>query len=272
MALFGYLVYLFRVKGTCGDWTGGLADHSIENDGGSCKIPQPSICELGVRDGLLDFTRFVKSCPDKSMVFMKDQLPINLRNKKELKRIGFPRVENLPGKILTNEDEYRKYVNDLMVDMDDPEVSEDIKANIEYVIDISNSTESTLEINLKRNNTLAEIQKQKRQDIIAKEKEEGTYDNRIDKNVLILYIDNFSRAHFFRKMPLTAEWLEQFVDNEESEYTTYQFFKYHSVYYNTQYTNAAMYYGEVKNVNDTSQNVFDSFTNNGYVTGYFTDS
>ena len=91
-------------------------------------------------------------------------------------------------------------------------------------------------------------------------------------NVLILYFDNLSRAHFFRKLPKTAEWISKFVDNQQSQYSTFQYFRYHSAYYNTLYSNDGMYLGEVGPLNDTTQNVFDSYSQNGYITGFFKDS
>lgn len=91
-------------------------------------------------------------------------------------------------------------------------------------------------------------------------------------NVLILYFDNLSRAHFFRKLPKTAEWISEFVDNQQSQYSTFQYFRYHSAYYNTLYSNDGMYLGEVGPLNDTTQNVFDSYSQNGYITGFFKDS
>jgi len=73
-------------------------------------------------------------------------------------------------------------------------------------------------------------------------------------------------------MPKTAEWLGQFVDNPESDFDTYQYFRFHSVYYNTLFTNDAMYFGQVEDVDDVSQNAFTPYSENGYITGFFKDS
>lgn len=196
----------------------------------------------------------------------------DLKNKDDLKRIGFPRVENFPSDISINQTLYRPYIREHMIDMDDPTISDEVKNNIEYVIDISDSKHHKMELMVKPNATRAAEQKALHDSIIKKEKQAGTYANRVDKNMLIIYIDNLSRTHFMRKMPKTAEWLSQFVDNQESDYKTYQFFRYHSVYYNTLFSNDAMYFGEVEYVNDTSKNVFNSFSENGYITGFFKDS
>lgn len=91
------------------------------------------------------------------------------------------------------------YVRSKLVDIDDPELSEQDRSNIEFVVDISNPDHHKLEIDLKHNSTRAHEQKRLREEIIDKEKALGTYESRIDKNVLVLYIDNLSRAHSIEK-------------------------------------------------------------------------
>lgn len=195
-----------------------------------------------------------------------------LQNKTDLRIVGYPRTENYPDHIRANKTLYRPYLREHIIDMEDETIPKEVRDNIEFTVNISDPEEHVLNIELKPNKTRAEEQKKLREEIINKEKEDGTYDSRIDKNVLVLYIDNLSRTHFYRKMPKTAEWLSQFVDNPESDFTTYQYFRYHSVYYNTVFSNNALYYGEIEHVKDTSQNVFDSYSRNGYITGHFKDS
>lgn len=199
-------------------------------------------------------------------------LPVALQNKKDLKRVGFPRVEYFPADISVNQTLYRPYIREHLIDMDDPNISADVKNNIEYVVDISDPNNHKMQLTIHPNMTRAAEQQKLHEEIVAREKAAGTYANRIDKNMLIIYIDNISRTHFYRKLPKVSAWLSQFVDNEESDYTTYQYFRYHSVFYNTLYSNDAMYFGEIQDVDDTSKNVFDSYSKNGYVTGFFKDS
>jgi len=47
-------------------------------------------------------------------------------------------------------------------------------------------------------------------------------------NMLVLIIDSLSRAHFFRKMPKTANYFEKFF-NDQNKFSAYQFFRYHGV-------------------------------------------
>lgn len=206
------------------------------------------------------------------MTFLtSNQISKDIRSNPELKRVGYQRVEHIDPHIQAKHYMFRDYIHDNMIDMDDPNISQSVKDQIEYVIDISDPHHHKLEFSVKRNETRAQEQLKLRSEIIEKEKAQGVYDERIDKNVLFLYIDNISRANFERRLKKTAKWLEQFVDNEDSEYQTYQFFRYHSVFYNTEYTSAAMYYGQIKQVSNTSNNIFNSYSRNGYVTAFFQD-
>jgi hypothetical protein len=267
-----FLFYLIQIKGSWNKWEEGLAGHKIDNSGAQCKVPFPTLWELSIRNEWLDFSKFTNTWENTKTIVDRSVLPKNLSEKKNLYKIGFPRIENYPEEIKLNQYLFRDTVRENLIDMDDPDVSEKIKEKVEFVIDISDSDKHKLEISLKKNHTRAEEQKKLRKEIIDKEKREGIYERRIDKNMLVLYIDNLSRAHFMRKMPKTAEWLAQFVENEEEDIKTYQFFRYHTSYFNTLYANGGLYYGDVSHVEDTSTNVFNSYSENGYITGFFKDS
>ena len=277
LVIFGVILcfftfYEFRIKDSCGDWAKGLGNHRMVNDDNQCKMPIPTYCELDTRSGWLDFARFGSKCANKPMTLESSMLSADMQGRTGVSKIGFPRIEDYPDELKINQTAYKNYVQEHLIDMDDPTVPQSVKDNIEYVVDISDPYEHKLEFTFKPNATRSAEQKQLREQVVAQEKENGTYSNRLDKNVLILYMDNLSRAHFNRKMPKTAEWLGQYVDNQESEYATYQYFRFHPVFYNTLITNNAMYYGAVEQVEDTSTNVFDSFSENGYMTGFFKDS
>ena len=197
-------------------------------------------------------------------------MPDHLRNKTDLKTIGFQRAENYDITHRLGLDLLMSTVRDQVVDMDDPEVPQDIKDSIEFTVDMSNPHKHQLNVNLKKNETRAREQQILRQKILAKDKLEGKTD-RIDKNVFILYIDNLSRANFKRRLPKVTEWLSQFVDNDQNTLELFQFFRYHSVYFKTYINNNALWYGQFQNVHEAQENVFDEFSRNGYVTGMFKD-
>ena len=197
-------------------------------------------------------------------------MPDHLKNKTDLKTIGFQRAENYDITHRLGLDLLMSTVRDQVVDMDDPEVPQEIKDSIEFTVDMSNPHKHQLNVNLKKNEARAREQQILRQKILAKDKLEGKTD-RIDKNVFILYIDNLSRANFKRRLPKVTEWLSQFVDNDQNSLELFQFFRYHSVYYNTKKNNNALWFGQVGLVKEMSSNVFDEFSKSGYVTGFIKD-
>ena len=91
--------------------------------------------------------------------------------------------------------------------MDDPDVPQNVKDNIEFVLDVSNDNSHILHVDLKKNYTRSEEAKQLRSKILEEDKVNGNKE-RIDKDVLVFYIDNISRANFHRKLKKLSKWLD----------------------------------------------------------------
>ncbi|CAI2387870.1 unnamed protein product [Moneuplotes crassus] len=274
VTLFLWLTFYFtKIEGSCNGWEKGLGARSILNTDGYCPVPIPTKCELSIRDGALAIYKLGNTCDKRPNKFQFSKLPPSLQsNEKEYKKIGYPRVEDYATEVHINQNLFREHVFENYFYMEDPNVSEEVKNNTEFYIDMTNPDEHKIVMEVKPNATRAQEQKELYQTSRKQEEEMGTFKDRIDKNMLILYIDNLSRAHFYRKMPKTAAWLDQYVDNEENEYSAYQFFRYHGVYFNTQFSNSALWFGAVHEVENTSTNIFDSFQRHGYITGFFKDS
>ena len=96
--------------------------------------------------------------------------------------------------------------------MDDPDISQTVKDNIEFVIDLTNDNDHLLTVQLKKNEARAQEAKDIRQKVIEQDKLTNNTD-RIDKDVLIFYMDNISRVHFHRKMKKLDKWLNQYADD-----------------------------------------------------------
>ena len=153
--------------------------------------------------------------------------------------------------------------------MDDPDIPQKVKEDIEITVDLTNDEFHKVKIDLKRNNTRVEEVKKIREKVLNTDKEIGK--QRIDKDMLIIYMDNISRAHFHRKFKNLTYWLEENTNTENSEYNSYEYFRYHSKVTFTHPNCAAMYCGvDDAKYNDTN-NVFKYFSENGYITGYFAD-
>ena len=93
---------------------------------------------------------------------------------------------------------------------------------------------------------------------------------RIDANVFVFYIDHLSRAHFNRNFPKTIDYLSKFVRPNGQDAELFQFFRHHSVFYNSGFNNAAMYYDEIGKIKPDSEFIADYYSSNGYITGFFT--
>lgn len=154
--------------------------------------------------------------------------------------------------------------------MDDGNIPQDVKDNIEFKLNLTNQHRHLLDFELVRNDTRAMQQYKVRDEVLKRDVQQGNYE-RIDADVFVFYIDHLSRAHFNRNFPKTIEYLTKFVNpTGEQEAELFQFFRHHSVYYNSGFNNNAMYYGEIGWIKVDHEYVLDSFTKNGYITGLFT--
>ena len=262
-------LYFGRIRNSAKDWVNGLGGHKLTNDVDYCTVNIPTYSELHARRGFFDVNFFEPKCTDTKHAFKIDTLPDHLKSHNNIKLLGYPRMENYTHEQREDNVIHMKTVRQGVIDMDDPTIPKSIKDNIEFTVDISNPDKSVLNIHLVKNHTRAASQKKLRDKIITNDKHSNK--TRIDKNVLILYIDNLSRNNFLRKLPKTSKWLEQFVDSEENSLELFQYFRYNSVYDHTKYNNNAMYYGDIGYVKNTSDNVFEMYSKNGYVTGFFED-
>ena len=240
------------------------------NDGEHCTVPIPQYSELEARRGWFDFQSLAPQCEEIDFIYQHYTLPEHLRNKTDLKTLGFQRIENYSNAQRIDNNILMASVRNDVIDMDDPDVPQEIKDSIEFTLNMTDPLKNELNVTLKRNETRAQEQMKLRKKILAKDKAQGNKD-RIDKDVFILYIDNLSRANFKRKLPKVSKWLNQFVNSDDDDLELFQFFRYHSVFYNTINNNDALWYGQVGAVEDMSQNVFDEFGRNGYITGLFKD-
>ena len=268
---FILFMYIYRVRPSCTGWANGLKGSQLINDGKHCTVPIPDMCEYGIRNNILDFNRWGDTCDKTTNTFDITQVKTS-RDLDHVTKVGFPRTEDRAAYYGTSNIAYREWIRDNIIDMGDPKVSQETKDNIESTIDVSNPDNPILSTQIKPDQVRSEEQRLLRERVVQQEKIQGTYGSRIDKDVLILYIDNISRTHIYRQLPETIKFLESLYKNDDADASAYQFFRYHSSYFNTLRSNNGLWYGQVDTVDDTSSDVFDSFTQNGYMTGFFKDA
>lgn len=158
-----------------------------------------------------------------------------------------------------------------IIDMNDPSIPDEVKDNIEFTIDINDSESDSLNIHLKRNNTLAHERKVLREKILKQDKLTNNTE-RLDYNVLVFYIDNFSRANFRRKLPKLHAFFNKYGDGTDNDHLATMYFRYHGTATNTAKNNNALFLGiEEYTANTTENNVFRYFRDNGYVLGKIGD-
>ena len=261
-------IYYTRIKFSASNWEYGIGGKHLNNNGTRCTIPIPNFSNFNARDGIYDYNKHTPLCTDIDYKFNFSNLPENLKGKNNLKLLGYPRIEDYTIEQRMDNELLSSTVRSNVIDMDDPNIPNKIKDNIEFTIDVSSSKKHELKMTLKKNETRAREQKELRENIM---KRQSSDIKRIDVNVLIIYIDNLSRVNFKNKFPKTVNWLSQFVENDDASHELFQFFRYHSVYFNTRFNNNGLYYGQAGKIKDSTANLFDSFSRNGYITGLFKD-
>lgn len=308
LAILAFSVFLIYYKinnfiyTSCDYWDKGFKSSKLRNDIGYCKIYTPSnICFLKVTNNLFDITalRGLNCAKDRSLFEERNLLKNYLTGELQgAKRLGFPRTENWNFFPESTFAYFNKNVFKDMVDMDKKEVVDEagklaaaarnkLINDTEVYLDFSKENDfPEVVINLKKNETLIK----EREEIAQKHKNETLF-----KNVIFIYLDALARNHFRRKLPKTFAWLERFYDNSRWEdekensstnnnenedikqsedihdkYSSYQFFKYHSVDYYTFANMIPGYFGVHKWDEKGTYFLYD-YKAAGYITGQSTN-
>lgn len=236
-ALTVMLFYRLRVKTSCKDWAKGLKGVEIDDSNIPCRINYPKECWIDVLEGFFDYSGWMgEECKtirngDRSLYdkYFYEKDP----NYTPATLLGFPRTEHYT---------YRDSIHFVldykvlreMIDMNDPNVSEEVKNRTEIMVDYSGE-ESKVIIRVQRDEKLLKTRLPLYQRLGKK---------LIAKNVMIIYIDALSRRHFMRKMKKTQQWIDKFYKTDHPKYTSYQFMKYHSLGYFTQINTIPAFHGK----------------------------
>lgn len=165
LALIFYYFYL--IHDSCKDWDKGLGNTRILNNVGECRIETPNYCELSIRDGFFDLTRFKPLCAHEDMKVNRMNFPEKFKHKKNLRQIGYPRIESMPGPIKMDHGKYKEWIEKRVIDMDDPDIPQATKDNIEFTVTLTGKESDTMNMQLKKNTTRAEEQKALRDKILG---------------------------------------------------------------------------------------------------------
>lgn len=212
----------------CKNWDRGLNGTYIDNNKTlySCSINIPNKkCLIDIISPFLDISRiYNKRCEkreEKEKYLLKEISYLN--NKSEIKRIGFPisigDKEEIKGKPAP-------YSNSLLTFMKINLINLDEKKNIsnkkkpEVIVDFLENVYGKLNIKINYNKELSE----KRLNLSR---------NSTSNNILFIFLDNLSRAHFYRQFKKTSNFLQKFFSykgfsiNSSETFHGFEFLKYH---------------------------------------------
>jgi hypothetical protein len=223
--VLGLYFYYYKMSISCQDWTLGLKGTRINLDDMPCKLHIPKVCWHDLVGDYFDYSKILgEHCSiirngDRS--FFDQHLKKRNTKYNTTNLIGFPRVENFTyDQSLHGILAYQVMKN--VIDMENPHVPKSKSEKVEITVDYS-GTESQLKINLKKDEDRIREQqplyKSKGRELMS-------------KNLMVIFIDSLSRRQFFRKMPKTKAWVEQFYDNQSDKnrkFSTYQFLKFHDM-------------------------------------------
>lgn len=214
-----YIKFNSILSTSCDTWNKGFNDIQISNSKDSqCKINKPTKCFKEIFNGVFKYSYWVPE----SKCSLRDSSNYALMKEvitdKSAKRLGFPRTENWDYKSQAKRKEYNRLVRKGIINMDDPNIKDRIKKEIEVVVDY-NKTPVKLDIKLIKKIGLANERYKKYQRLKSSENfnPNGGF---LPKNVLLFYLDSLSRAEFKRKLPKFHSWMEQFYwrNNHTSNY------------------------------------------------------
>jgi hypothetical protein len=223
LTLFIISVYSLHhsLRKSCVNWTKGLSDTEIDMKAPGCKIKVPYYCWMNFMDNKFDVSRWLGEKCDNMRMDDKDQV-LRWTKVRNAKIIGYPRVEKWKYFPDSTIDYFQFKVLAHVIDMEDPNIDENIKNNIEVIVDYSlDKPEMILRVN--RDEKLVQERTKIREKLNIK------VDDLMSKNVIHLFIDSLSRDNFRRKMPLSMKSLEKYFENKSTDARSYQFFKYQAV-------------------------------------------
>ena len=265
------IIIKYKDEYYCRDWDKGLNKTYINNDPSKypCKIQIPKEkCFISILGPLFDFSKILNIKCEKRSIKEKKILisDSNLKNKKDVKRIGYPitigKEEEINGKPTLYSETLYEFVKHNLVDMDDniilKQLGKDQKP--EVFVDFSTSPYGKIEININFKEKLS--------------KERKILEKYNTNNVLFLFMDNLSRVHFYRQYKKTKEFLKKFLTFEgysneidkEQRYHGFEFLKYQKLDGATVQNSLPMFSGVYFDPKNIMINIVKDFKKNGYIT------
>ena len=271
------IIFLFSLSPSlsCEGWDIGLNNTKINNSKDyPCKIKKPNLCFIKAYDGVFDYSKYFKpSCSDnKVRENERDIFLVEMKNTKYVKdgnyySFGYP-ITTQDRFIERQTFERLDFFNMINANMIVMELFNKINYPNEYepelIVNFNKEGQGTLSQKINFNKTLSEERKK-----IANNNNITSLKN----NILIIYIDTLSRAHFIRKLKKTSELIKRYMYYERNitkkKLSSFEFLKYQNFHCYTAWNVLPMFFGieYLKNYNFKSTNYIKYLKERGYVTG-----
>ena len=268
---------------SCNNWTKGLNDTYIDNTSKDypclINIPKNNSCYLDEIGKIFDFSsKFRPTClnnellQSQSKYFLKEIKKYNIKyyNISNKKDFGYP---------ITNNDKFNIREFRTILSKDKRGLEDKLHKNI-ILMDLfkknktkyyPNESKPEVYVHFNKGRGTIKIKVQKNKTLIKEIGKRASFihNKHMFKNVIVMFFDTISRAHFFRKFPKTVSFLDKFSRYEtnfkKKNLTIFQFFKYNSVNYYTYPNLRAAYYG----TNSNRKGIYfaNYFKNQGYIIG-----
>lgn len=218
--VFGIFYFLFLMSINCSYWNKGLQNTSIDNnkDKYSCRINSPSKCYMNSFDSFFDFSSFMDyNCETVNKPLFREIIDnYNLYYDREFDEnvtvLNFPLTNtgNYSGEEYNYENNFaKKVINNIKGDTKKDTLNSEVFL-------VKNENDINIEMNINRN-----------EKVVEKRKKLLDYSYKI-RNILFIYFDSLSRAHFHRKLRTFSSILTDIFDNSHTNYESFEFFKYHT--------------------------------------------
>jgi len=268
---------------SCKNWAKGLNKTYIDNTSKDypclINIPKNNSCYLDEIGKYFDFSsKFRPTCLNNELLESQSKYFLNSIKNYNIKYYNISK-KNYFGFPFTNNDKFNIKEFGTILSKDKKNLEEELHKNI-ILMDLyiknrtkyyPNETEPEVYVKFNKGRGKIKIKVYKNKSLIKeREKRVDHYNNKyMFKNVIIIFFDTISRAHFFRKFPKTISFLNKFSRYETNfkrkKLTIFQFFKYNSVYFYTYPNLRAVYYGTKSKVNGTY--FANYFKKQGYILG-----
>ena len=247
-------IYLLLVN--CSYWDKGLGDKKIDNDKNkyTCKIIKPNTCYMDMLGYLFDFSKMTNYDCDKNNNPLFNDIIDNYILYYDKEFSEDINVLNYPKTALMNLYSESEGSLDKKVINNITGTEEKDLINSEVFL-VRNKSHASIEMNINKNVTL------------EKERKSLSIPNAKIKNIIMIYFDTLSRAHFHRRFSDFSSFISDLDDLTNNNYASFEFMKYHT-FGNEGFnpTLLSMFFGKNSFTHEKPIHIISHLKKKGYIT------